>query len=65
MNLNEIMKLLKLFKYLTLIEQEKGTGFESISTVLPEMNILLEILKTVKEKIRHKNSSFQQAVDAA
>src|SRR5436305_9128747 len=64
-DLEEIMELLKPFKYLTMVRQEKGTDLGSIGTVLPGMDILLEILEKARGVTRSKDSPFQQAVDAA
>ena len=44
-DLEEIMELLEPFKYLTMLGQEKGSDLGAIGTVLPGMDMLLEILE--------------------
>jgi hypothetical protein len=64
-DLEEIMELLEPFKYLTMLGQEKGSDLGSIGTVLPGMDMLLEILEKARGKPRPKDAAFQEAVDAS
>ena len=64
-DLKEIVELLKPFKYLTLIGQEKGSDFGSIGTILPGMDMLLETLEKARGKQRSVDSPFQEAIDEA
>ena len=64
-DLEEIMELLEPFKYLTMLGQEKGSDLGAIGTVLPGMDMLLEILEKARGKPRPKDSAFQEAIDAS
>ena len=59
------MELLEPFKYLTMLGPEKGTDLGTIGTVLPGMDMLLEILEKARGKPRPKDSAFQEAIDAS
>ena len=47
------------------IGQEKETNIGSIRTILPVMDILLNILKKTRESIKAKQTSFTEAVNTA
>jgi hypothetical protein len=59
------MKLLKPFKMLTILGEERGTLHGSVSSVLWGFDMLLELLETERKKSRPEDAPFQKALDAS
>ena len=64
-DLEEVMGLLKPFKYLTMLGQQKGMSFGSIGSILWGFDMLLTLLEKARKKSRPADTPFQAALDHA
>src|SRR5436190_16828405 len=64
-DIETIMTLLKPFKILTILGEERGTLHGSVSSILWGFDMLLEMLETERKKSRPEDVPFQKALDAS
>ena len=62
-DIETMMTLLKPFKMLTILGEERGTLYGSVSSILWGFDMLLDLLETERKKIRPENASFQKILN--
>jgi len=64
-DLKEVMELLALFKWLTMLGQQRGARFGSVGSILWGFDMLLTLLEKARKKSRPADTPFQAAPDHA
>ena len=63
--MKQLMMMLKSFKFLTMLRENRGVKYGSIGTTLWGMDILLEMLEKARERSPPNNAAFRNAIDEA
>jgi len=64
-DIEDILRLLEPFKMLTILGEERGTLYGSVSSTLWGFDMLLGMLEEERRKSRSKDAPFQKALDAS
>ena len=64
-DIESIMDLLKPFKKLTILGEERGTLYGSVGSILWGFEMLLGLLENERQKSRPSDAPFQKALDAS
>src|SRR5436190_7393986 len=62
-DLREMLTLLEPFKIVTMLGQERGTRYGSVTTILWGIDILLDLLEKAKTLARPNDSGFKKAIN--